>query len=89
MQNTEPEKTLSSIARPIHTVPELMRADKLLSYFMENGEHISAVVDEHGSLVGLVTLEDILEELVGREIVDEYDQVGDLRKYAKTRRKKE
>ena len=88
LKKTDLEKALSAIARPIHTVPELMRADKLLSYFMENGEHIAAVVDEHGSLVGIVTLEDILEELVGREIIDEYDKVGDLRKYAQTRRKK-
>lgn len=66
--------TLKDLARPIHTVPELMRADQLLHMFEET-EHICSVVDEHGALAGVITLEDITEEVVGREIVDEYDVV--------------
>ena len=64
-------------------MPELLRVDKLLLRMFKNKEHICAVVDEHGGLAGIVTLEDIIEEIVGREIVDEYDKVSDLRTYAK------
>ena len=74
---------LESIARPLTVVPELMRADKLLLQMFEKRESICSVVDEHGSFAGLVTLEDTIEEIVGREIVDEYDLVGDLRSYAR------
>ena len=76
------EKTLKELSRPLYTVPEFMRVDKLLFEMFEKGEHISAVVDEHGGFAGVVTLEDIIEEIVGKEIVDEYDLVSDLRYYA-------
>ena len=74
---------LRELARPIHTVPELMRVDLLMLEFFEKKEHICAVVDEHGGLAGLITLEDVIEEIVGREIVDEYDTISDLRTFAK------
>ncbi len=75
--------TLREISRPIHVVPELMRADELLLRMFREKEHICSVVDEHGSLAGIITLEDVLEELLGHEIVDEYDTVSDLRTLAK------
>jgi CBS domain containing-hemolysin-like protein len=67
--------TLKDLARPLQTVPELMKLDQLLLQMFEDKEHICAVVDEHGALAGVITLEDVLEEIVGREIVDEYDLV--------------
>jgi len=75
--------TLKDLSRPLNTVPELMRVDKLLLQMFSKREHICAVVDEHGGLAGIITLEDIIEEIVGREIVDEYDSVSDLRTFAK------
>lgn len=75
--------SLSEISRPIHVVPELMRADELLLRMFREKEHICSVVDEHGSLAGIITLEDVLEELLGHEIIDEYDTVSDLRTLAK------
>ncbi|MCI5065143.1 hemolysin family protein [bacterium] len=77
------EISLKSISRKLETVPELLRVDHLLLRMFEKKEHICAVVDEHGGLAGIVTLEDVIEEIVGREIVDEYDTVSDLRTFAR------
>ncbi|MCB0310777.1 MAG: CBS domain-containing protein, partial [Bdellovibrionales bacterium] len=79
----ERDVVLKKLARPLETVPELLPADKLLLKMFEKKEHICAVADEHGALAGIITLEDVLEELVGKEIVDEYDSVSDLRSFAK------
>lgn len=61
-----------SLIRPPYFVPETKKIDDLLHEFQENKVHIAIVVDEYGGTSGLVTLEDILEEIVG-EINDEYD----------------
>ena len=80
----EKDKHLKDFSRPIATVPDVMRADKLMLQMVENHEPICSVVDEHGGFAGVVTLEDLVEEIIGKEIVDEFDAVRDLRTYAKT-----
>jgi gliding motility-associated protein GldE len=62
-----------SLIRPPYFVPETKKIDDLLRDFQENKVHIAIVVDEFGGTSGLITLEDILEEIVG-EINDEYDE---------------
>lgn len=62
-----------AIARPATFVPESMRAETLLQQMKRDAVHVCIVVDEHGGIAGLVTLEDLIEELVG-EIADEYDR---------------
>ena len=62
-----------SLIRPPYFVPETKKIDDLLRDFQENKVHIAIVVDEFGGTSGLITLEDVLEEIVG-EINDEYDE---------------
>ena len=69
-----------SLIRPPYFVPETKKIDDLLREFQENKIHIAIVVDEFGGTSGLITLEDILEEIVG-EINDEYDD--DVKSYTK------
>ena len=64
--------SLQNIARPPYFVPETKRADQLLADLRRDQTHVAIVVDEYGGTAGLVTVEDVLEEIVG-EIVDEYD----------------
>ena len=63
---------LSQILRPINFIPESKKINILLEEFKTNRSHMAAVVDEFGEISGIVTIEDVLEEIVG-EIVDETD----------------
>jgi putative hemolysin len=67
------EGTLHDKLRPVYFVPETKKADELLTEMQNRRIHIALVVDEYGGVAGLVTLEDLMEEIVG-EIQDEYDQ---------------
>lgn len=78
--------TLSSIMQPIHFVLESITLDKVLAEFLERHQHLFAVLDEYGGLAGVISLEDVIEEMLGREIVDESDVAADLREVARKRR---
>ena len=60
-----------------------MRLDTLLNYFLKSKNHLACVFDEFGVFLGVVTLEDILEEIIKVEILDESDHVKDLRAVAR------
>ena len=63
---------IEGLVRPAHVVPETKNLGALLAEFRKTKQHVALVVDEYGSFMGMVTLEDLLEEIVG-EIEDEYD----------------
>ena len=68
----ESEADLKAILRPLDPVPEMMPGDMLLKSFLEHKSHMALVVDEYGGSLGIVTLDNVLEELVG-DIHDEFD----------------
>ena len=71
-----PTLTLRDLIRPAVFIPETKRLNVLLQEFRRNRNHIAIVIDEHGGISGLVTLEDVLEQIVGA-IEDEYDVEGE------------
>lgn len=78
-QNTLGQKTkfqIKDFLRPAVIIPESKRLDVLLKEFRTNRNHMAIVVDEYGSVAGLVTIEDVLEQIVG-EIEDEFDIDGE------------
>lgn len=82
VQNSQPKK-LKDIKRPIIIIPESLQIDKLFEKFLRQKEHIAMVVDEYGGFEGIVTMEDIIETLLGLEIQDETDTDADMQKLAK------
>jgi CBS domain containing-hemolysin-like protein len=81
----EHDRPLAELARPLRAVPPTMLLSDMLAVFQAEGEHIALVVDEYGGIVGVVSLEDVIEHLLGMEIVDEIDQVRDLQAWARAR----
>jgi len=80
------ERRLEEFMRPIDFVAETLSVNRLLQRLLETRQHLVLVIDEYGGLAGLVTLEDVLEEILGIEIVDEFDPAIDMRELAHRRR---
>lgn len=72
MRHPHQEVTLRGLLRPVHYVPDTARADDILRDLLRNRIHMAVVVDEYGGTSGVLTIEDVIEEIVG-EIRDEYD----------------
>lgn len=79
----EGDKTLADVMRPVQFVKDDARADAALQRFLSGRQHMFIVVDEYGLFVGIITLEDVLETLLGREIVGEHDPVTDMQALAR------
>ncbi len=77
---------LSTLLRDVHFIPENVRLDKALEEFLKRRQHLFIVVDEYGGVEGLITMEDVVETILGAEIVDEADRVVDMRQLASLRR---
>ncbi len=78
--------TLGDLMKPVRFVVENLTLDKALRGFLESRTHLFVVLDEYGGMAGVVSLEDVLEEMLGSEIVDETDEVVDMRELARRRR---
>ena len=74
---------LANYRRELHALPASVSPSQAFDALLEKRAHLMVVVDEYGSTIGLVTLEDILETLLGLEIVDESDQTADMQAYAR------
>jgi len=77
--------TVGELVREMLVVPESLQVATLFERLLDRREHIALVVDEYGGVDGVVTMEDVLETLLGMEIVDEADTEVDLREIARSR----
>ena len=77
LREDKPIESLRTLLRPAYFVPEAKKINDLLAEMQNKRVHMAIVVDEYGGVAGLVTLEDIVEEILG-EILDEYDQAEEM-----------
>lgn len=75
--------TLKEVARPILSFPENEPVGNIWEKLLEKKEHISIIIDEYGTFRGIVSMEDVIETMLGQEIVDETDEVVDMQELAK------
>jgi CBS domain containing-hemolysin-like protein len=84
----KPDTKVGSLVRPISFVSQTSNCLALMAHFLKRRQHIAIVRDQYGGMAGLVTLEDLLETILGAEIVDETDRVVDLQRAARIKKKK-
>ncbi len=68
------QSDMMTVCRPLKVVPETMKLDTLLNFFSKENTHFALVVDEYGDAIGMVFLDDVLEEIVGSDIRDEFEE---------------
>lgn len=76
------QQKISELLAPITSISERLSVSQAIDHFIKTKEHLALAVDEYNVVTGLVTLEDAIETLLGVEIVDEFDNVEDMRKFA-------
>lgn len=77
------DQRLSDIIRPVLTFSETEPVANIWEKLLEQKEHISVIIDEYGCFRGIVTMEDVIETMLGTEIVDEKDKVTDMQEFAR------
>jgi CBS domain containing-hemolysin-like protein len=82
---SRPQTRLGALTKPILFVRETENCLVLMTHFLKKRRHIAVIGDDYGGVAGLVTLEDLIETVLGTEIVDENDSVVDLQKMARNR----
>lgn len=86
LANDQFETPLASLCKPIYFVSEKTAGHILLETFLKRRTHLFGVMDEYGDITGIVTLEDVLESVLGKEIVDEADTAVDMQEVARRRK---
>lgn len=81
------EVRLMKLMHSVYFVPESAQLTRVMLDFFERKHHLFVVVDEYGGVTGVISLEDIIEEIIGQEIMDESDQTRDMRELARHRRR--
>ena len=82
MAEDKADVTLGELRREIASFPEDRPVDEIWDEMLEKNEQIAAVINEYGGFQGIITLEDVIENLLGSEIVDEQDVVSDMQQLA-------
>ena len=74
---------VSDVMKPIVVVTDQKDVESVMTLLMKERQHMAIVYDEYGSWLGLVTMEDIFETIIGKSIMDETDDIPNMRRYAK------
>mgnify|MGYP003853544509 CR=1 FL=1 len=81
----EEDATMKEVMHPAPSVDSQDSVEGVFTMMLRDHQHLAVVYDDHGTWVGLVTMEDVIETILGQDIVDETDDVTNMRKYAKQR----
>lgn len=79
------QQVVADIMKPIKVISDKMSVEQLMTQLMQERQHLCLVYDEYGSWQGLVTLEDVIETIIGQPIMDETDDIPNMRRFAKRR----
>lgn len=79
---------VEDFARPMRSFSPEAKLETVLSFMLNDRNHMALVIDEYENWDGIITMEDIIETILGKEILDETDQIADLQLYAKMKWKK-
>lgn len=83
--NITEQQVVADIMKPVKVIPDKMNAEHLMTQLMHERQHMCLVYDEYGSWLGLVTMEDVIETIIGQPIMDETDDIPNMRRFAKRR----
>lgn len=85
MLNIKDQKVVADLMKPVKVISDKMNAEQLMSQLIHERQHMCLVYDEYGTWLGLVTMEDVIETIIGKPIVDETDAIPNMRRFAKRR----
>lgn len=85
LMDADPATQISELIKPVKIVTDEISAEALLSAFLTEHQHMAMVYDQYGTWLGLVTMEDVLETILGTAIMDETDDIPNMRRFARKR----